>query len=54
MCARALRSRARTDNAGSRHVLNKLGFTEIGEEIEANGNLAGQTMVLMRLEFDER
>jgi RimJ/RimL family protein N-acetyltransferase len=52
--ARALRSRARKDNAGSRHVLKKLGFSEIGEETEANGNLVGQAMVLMRLELSER
>lgn len=52
--ATALRSRARKDNAGSRHVLNKLGFIEIGEATETNGNLAGQTMILMRLELDQR
>ncbi|MNY74446.1 hypothetical protein D3C86_2134860 [compost metagenome] len=52
--ATALRSRARKDNAGSRHVLNKLGFIAIGEETETNGNLAGQTMILMRLELDQR
>lgn len=45
-----LRSRARKDNAGSRNVLRKLGFIEIGEEIETGTNLAGHAMVLMRLE----
>ncbi len=52
--AEALRSRARKDNAGSRKVLKKLGFIEIGEEIETAGNLTGQTMVLMQLELDHR
>ena len=52
--AGTLRSRARKDNAGSRNVLKKLGFIEIGEEAETAGNLVGQTMVLMRLEFPER
>ena len=46
--ATALRSRARKDNAGSRKVLAKAGFVEIGEEIDAGSNLAGHTMVLMR------
>ncbi|MHA6300181.1 GNAT family N-acetyltransferase [Devosia sp. CAU 1758] len=46
--ATALRSRALTDNAGSRKVLTKSGFIEVGEAIEANANLAGRTMVLMR------
>jgi len=52
--ATALRSRALKDNAGSRNVLRKCGFAETGEAIEAANNLKGQTMVLMRLEFDER
>ncbi len=52
--ATALRSRALKENAGSRNVLRKAGFTETGEVIEAANNLAGQTMVLMRLEFGER
>ncbi|HWV20091.1 MAG TPA: GNAT family N-acetyltransferase [Devosia sp.] len=52
--ASALRSRALTENNGSRNVLRKCGFIEIGEAIEAANNLAGQTMVLMRLEFGER
>lgn len=47
----ALRSRALQVNAASRNVLRKAGFSEIGEGIEANNNLAGQPMVLMRLEF---
>ena len=47
----ALRSRARSTNAGSRNVLRKLGFVETGTAIEANGNLKGQEMVLMRLDL---
>lgn len=47
----ALRSRALQVNAASRNVLRKAGFSEIGEGIEENNNLAGQPMVLMRLEF---
>jgi RimJ/RimL family protein N-acetyltransferase len=49
-----LRSRALKENVGSRNVLRKAGFTETGEAIEAANNLAGQTMMLMRLEFGER
>lgn len=45
--ATALRSRALKHNAGSRKVLKKVGFVEIGEAIEATNNLAGQPMVLM-------
>lgn len=52
--APGLRSRARKDNTGSRRVLEKLGFAEIAEETEREGNLTGQTMVLMRLEFSQR
>lgn len=52
--ATALRSRALKHNLASRNVLKKAGFTEVGEGIEPDHNLAGQTMVLMRLEFDER
>ena len=52
--AAALRSRARLDNVGSRNVLRKLGFAETSETVETQGNLAGQTMVLMHLEFDPR
>jgi RimJ/RimL family protein N-acetyltransferase len=47
----ALRSRALLRNAGSRNVLRKAGFSEIGEGIEAENNLAGQRMALMRLDF---
>lgn len=47
----ALRSRALLTNAGSRNVLRKAGFAEIGEAIEAENNLAGQRMALMHLEF---
>lgn len=50
----ALRSRALTHNHASRNVLKKIGFIEVGEGVEPNHNLAGQTMTLMRLEFDER
>lgn len=52
--AYALRSRARVDNAGSRNVLKKAGFVETGTTIESRHNLAGQTMVMMYLEFDQR
>ena len=52
--ATALHSRALTHNLASRNVLKKVGFTEIGEGIEPDRNLAGQTMTLMRLEFDPR
>lgn len=48
----ALRSRALLLNSRSRNVLRKAGFSEIGETTEAINNLAGQQMVLMRLEFD--
>lgn len=49
--ATALRSRALLDNFGSRNVLRKAGFIEIGEEIEASNNLRGRTMMRMALEF---
>lgn len=49
--ATALRSRARSTNAGSRNVLRKLGFVETGTVIEAEGNLKGQDMVLMSLDL---
>lgn len=52
--AGALRSRALKDNAASRNVLRKCGFAEIGEATEEQNNLAGQTMVLMRMELGER
>jgi RimJ/RimL family protein N-acetyltransferase len=47
----ALRSRALLHNARSRNVLRKAGFAEIGEATEATNNLAGQQMMLMRLEL---
>lgn len=50
----ALRSRARTDNAGSRNVLKKVGFTETHEGPDQQGNNAGKPAVFMHLEFDER
>lgn len=52
--AAALRSRALLSNSGSRNVLKKLGFTEIGESTDKDGTLKGQSVMLMRLEFDER
>lgn len=47
----ALRSRALLTNTGSRNVLRKAGFTEIGEGVDATGTLQGQGVALMRLEF---
>lgn len=47
----ALRSRALLSNTGSRNVLRKAGFTEIGEGIDATGTLQGKAVALMRLEF---
>ena len=47
----ALRSRALLSNAGSRNVLAKAGFSEIGEAIDEAGTLVGQRMMQMRLEF---
>ncbi|WP_162249194.1 GNAT family N-acetyltransferase [Devosia sp. Root685] len=52
--AAALRSRALLSNSGSRNVLKKLGFVEIGESTDKEGTLKGQSMMLMRLEFGER
>lgn len=52
--ASALRSRALKENLGSRNVLRKAGFVEVGEEIEASHNLAGKLMVRMLLEFENR
>lgn len=52
--AAALRSRALLSNAGSRNVLKKLGFVEIGESIDQDGTLKGRAVMLMRLEFGER
>ena len=48
----ALRSRALAGNAGSRNVLRKAGFAEIGQETETINNLAGRQLVLMHLELD--
>lgn len=48
----ALRSRALLSNTGSRNVLRKAGFVEIGEGTDRQGTLAGQPVMLMRLEFD--
>ena len=47
----ALRSRALLTNTGSRNVLRKAGFSEIGEGIDAHGTLKGERVALMRLEF---
>lgn len=52
--AAALRSRALLSNIGSRNVLKKLGFTEMGESTDKDGTLKGRTVMLMRLEFGER
>lgn len=52
--AAALRSRALLSNSGSRNVLKKLGFAEIGESTDQDGTLKGQGVMLMRLEFGER
>ena len=49
--ATALGSRALLSNAGSRNVLAKAGFSEIGEAIDDAGTLVGQRMMQMRLEF---
>lgn len=49
--ATAMRSRALLSNTGSRSVLRKVGFTEIGEETDKAGTLAGQRVMQMRLEF---
>ena len=49
--ATALRSRALLTNTASRNVLGKLGFVEIGEDIDRQGTLTGQRMMLMRLEL---
>ncbi len=48
----ALRSRALLSNAGSRNVLRKVGFIEIGVDVDKAGTLVGQAMMQMRLEFD--
>ena len=50
--AAALRSRALLTNIGSRNVLKKLGFVEIGEDTDKDGTLKGQAVMLMRLEFE--
>ena len=49
--ATALRSRALLTNTASRNVLGKLGFIEIGEDIDRQGTLEGQRMMLMRMEL---
>ncbi|WP_332685791.1 GNAT family N-acetyltransferase [Devosia sp.] len=48
----ALRSRALLTNTPSHNVLRKAGFSVIGEGTDAQGNLAGRRLALMRLEFD--
>lgn len=45
--AGSLRSRALLDNAGSRNVLAKAGFTETHKAIESQGNCAGKPSVYM-------
>lgn len=49
----ALRSRALFSNLGSRNVLRKVGFAETGETVDRQGNLAGQRLAQMRLEFGQ-
>ena len=49
--ATALRSRALLTNTASRHVLQKLGFVEIGEDIDASGTLVGKTVMRMHMEL---
>ena len=46
-----LRSRALLSNTGSRNVLRKLGFVELGEDTDKAGTLVGQRVMQMRLEF---
>jgi RimJ/RimL family protein N-acetyltransferase len=48
----ALRSRALVTNAGSRNVLRKAGFTELGEGSEPLGTNKGKPAMFMALEFD--
>lgn len=49
--ATVLRSRALLSNTGSRNVLRKVGFAEIGEDTDKAGTLVGQRVMQMRLEF---
>lgn len=49
--APALRSRALLSNAGSRNVLRKTGFVEIGEGTDQTGTLSGKRVMIMRQEF---
>ena len=49
--ATALRSRALITNAGSRSVLRKAGFVEVGESTDKTGTLTGKPVMLMRQEF---
>lgn len=46
-----LRSRALLSNTGSRNVLRKAGFTEIGEDVVESGMHQGKSVVLLRQEF---
>lgn len=50
--AAGIRARALLSNAGSRNVLKKLGFVEIGEDTDKEGTLKGQTVMLMQLDFE--
>ncbi|WDR04733.1 GNAT family N-acetyltransferase [Devosia rhodophyticola] len=47
----ALRSRALHSNIGSIHVLEKVGFSIVGEAPEPDGPLKGQTMILLHQTF---
>ncbi|MBK1795529.1 GNAT family N-acetyltransferase [Devosia sp. WQ 349] len=49
--AASLRSRALAENTASRGVLRKIGFIEVGEGPDLEGNLIGQPVVYMRLEL---
>lgn len=49
--ATELRSSALVTNSGSRNVLRKAGFVEVGEGPSPNGTNAGKPAVFMRLEF---
>lgn len=50
--ATGLGSRALLTNRGSRNVLLKSGFAEIGEALDETGTLVGQRVMLMRWEPD--
>lgn len=49
----ALRATAQTSNTGSRRVLRKVGFKEIGEGLGDRGGCAGKPTTFMRLDFEQ-